>query len=812
MKHPLGIAALSYLAGLLAAGVYQPPLPWLFGVSLFVAAAAIIVSRLRSFLIWPLLLLTGWTNLALHRAVVSPNDLRTILDGSYEEVLVRGFLRETPEVHISERDDEETLRTLAQLKVTELRRGEEWQPATGRIVVFTPGVLGVNYYAGQRVEVSGIVSFPQRPIAEGLFDYRTYLSSQGIYFQLRNSSVNEWKLGEPHLTRRPIADRFLAWAQSTLARGLPQEDEPLRLLWAMTLGWRSGVTNGIYEPFMQSGTMHIFAISGLHIALIAGILVAVLRVVRVPRFACGAVVIPLIWFYTAATGWQPSAIRATIMMSIVVGGWALKRPGNLLNSLAAAALIILLWKPEQLSQAGFQLSFLVVLSIALIQPPLDRLRDRLMKTDPMRPVELLPRWQRWMRFLLRWSLIVVGTSLAAWLGSWPLTAHYFHLFSPVTLLANILIVPLSSLALASTLGSLACGGWFVWASELFNHSAWFWMWLMVEISRGAADLPGAFMYATSPTLVDFAIYYSLLFGVLSGKLLCPPNRKWLAATLVAVGLFYSWRWVNAQRSITITAVPLNGGSSVFFDGPGRKDDLLVDCGNSNSVQSVLMPLLHAEGVNRVQRLLLTHGDLRNVGGTELLLETAPAKKVVVSNVRFRSPAYRRILSDLHDQGEKLQIVNRGDSVSGWSVLHPESDDSFPQADDGAVVLLGEFYGTRVLLLSDLGKPGQNVLMERDGDLRADIVVSGLPEKSEPLSNALLDLIRPKVIIVMDSEFPATKRADAALRRRLELQHVPVIYTRNSGAVRITVSKDGWQIHTVEGQLMWSDKSTVIHRS
>src|ERR1700747_3102084 len=103
----------------------------------------------------------------------------------------------------------------------------------------------------------------------------------------------------------------------------------------MTLGWKTALTNEIYEPFMQSGTMHIFAISGLHIALITAILVALLRVLRVSRSWCGLVVIPLIWFYPAASGWQASAIRSTIMMTVIIGGWALCRPTDLLNSLAA---------------------------------------------------------------------------------------------------------------------------------------------------------------------------------------------------------------------------------------------------------------------------------------------------------------------------------------------------------------------------------------------------------------------------------------------------------------------------------------------
>ena len=141
-------------------------------------------------------------------------------------------------------------------------------------------------------------------------------------------STNDWQLRAPPLIKPPLTDRFLNWSQRTLALGLPAEDEPLRLLWAMTLGWRTAFTGDISEPFLRAGTMHLFAIDGLRIALISGMLVALLRVLQVSRAWCGVIAIPAIWFYTAATGWESSAIRASVMMTIVLGGWALKRPGD----------------------------------------------------------------------------------------------------------------------------------------------------------------------------------------------------------------------------------------------------------------------------------------------------------------------------------------------------------------------------------------------------------------------------------------------------------------------------------------------------
>ena len=230
-------------------------------------------------------------------------------------------------------------------------------------------------------------------------------------------------------------------------------------------------------------------------------------------------VIPLIWFYTAATGWQASAIRSTVMMTVVIAGWALTRPSNLINSLAAAGLIILIWDPTQLFQASFQLSFFVVLGLALIVPPLEKVRQKLLAPDPLLPPELRPRWKRWLDWPVRVVTASLATSLAAWLGSMPLIAYYFYMITPGSLLANLVIVPLSSLALMSSLGSLVCGSWFPLLTVLFNHSSWLWMELMIGLSQWFAALPGGYFNVRQPGAAEFVIYYLLLGGGPSGYFL-----------------------------------------------------------------------------------------------------------------------------------------------------------------------------------------------------------------------------------------------------------------------------------------------------
>ena len=798
IKRPFVPVALSYIAGVLVADWISFPVAALCVLTLDVALLALIWARHRSLLLLPLIFLAGAINLTLHTALLSPHDLRAIMETRSEFLTLRGALSETPYHRIYDQNSEPVHRSIAQINVHAIKlKNESWRPVCGVVAVSTAGILPDKFHAGQEVEVAGVLQPPRAPVAEGLFDYRTFLRRAGIFYQLKVDTLDDWKIVPP-ITVPTVSERFLGWAKNILSLGMPAEDEPLRLLWTMTLGWKSALNGAVAEPFMRSGTMHIFAISGLHIALIAGILVALLRVMRVPRSVCGLIVIPLIWFYTGVTGWQASAIRSTVMMSVVIAGWSLRRPSDLLNSLAVAGGIILLWEPQQIFQASFQLSFFVVLSLALFSPVLENIRRRWLQADLLLPDELRPRWQRWLRPPVFWMTAGFTTSLAAWLGSIPLIVFYFHLFTPVSLLANVIVVPLSSLALTSNLASLLVGGWWPGLAELFNHSAWFWMLLMVRVSEWSANLPGGCFQIGTPSALAFVIYYTALVAVMSGWLKQPRWRRWVCAGLGVMCLAWGYQWQQERQVTRLSILPLSGGSAIYFDAPGKVDDTLVDCGNESSVEFIVKPFLQARGANQIPRLVLTHGDVRSVGGAQYLSKSFSVQQTVSSSVRFRSPIYRQIVADLERQPDRWRQVNRGDMFGPWTVLHPQAKDNFPQADSAALVLAGTFHGVRVLLLSDLGRPGQEALLARGGDLRADIVMAGLPVEGEPLCEGLLDAIRPRVVVITDSELPATRRASVALRERLRQRKISMFYTEKSGAVTVELRPDGTAVRAMDG--------------
>jgi beta-lactamase superfamily II metal-dependent hydrolase len=339
------------------------------------------------------------------------------------------------------------------------------------------------------------------------------------------------------------------------------------------------------------------------------------------------------------------------------------------------------------------------------------------------------------------------------------------------------------------------------------------MWAMIRASELATQLPGAFFYVRSFTLVETLLWYGLLLGTLSGWLFAAKRRKWTLPALGLVAIAYGWARFQQSQLVTLTAIPLSGGSAVYCDFPGGRRDLLIDCGTTNAIEFVTKPFLRAQGVNRLPQLLLTHGDLRCIGGAEDVLREFRVQQVFASGVRQLSATYRRVMTNLNHTPDRLRVVQRGDAAGPFTVSHPAEGDRFKQADDNAVVLRGEIHGTRVLLLSDLGRPGQEKLMERETDLRADLVIAGQPAQGEAVCDALLDRMQPRVLVIVDSEFPAPERASPRLRARLadwaDRQHATVLYTRETGAVQIQLRRGSWTLRTMKGVTMRMTAQTNV---
>ena len=707
------------------------------------------------------LFFAGAARLSLSVEPWAPDDLRHLLPPTESLVSIEGILLESPveRAHVGSPSAKTNFSATARVWVDRLRLDEgAWQAAQGEIVVAARGVLGKDFRGGRRVAIDGLIHTPPDAAVPGGFDYRAYLNRNNVFFQLHSEAPRDWHLREPSpLSALSMTDRFQDWGRRTLMIGLTEEDEAVRLLWAMVLGWKGGISSEQSEPFMRSGTIHVFAISGLHIALIAGIFIGCGLVFGLPRWVAGLVAMPAVWAYTGLTGWQASAIRSAVMMSVVALGWAIRRPWNLINSLGTAALILLFWDPQQLFQAGFQLSFMVVFSLATLGPVFQDWIQARFTPEQLVPLAHPPLWRQWRDKAVRTLALDVSVAAAAWIGSLPWVVHYFHVFNPVSLVANLLVVPLSTIALSSSVASLACADRLPALTELFNHSSWFWMKAMVASSRYASTFPGGCWNAASPGWIGFIIYYSALLLLFARALMTRAQRQLTGATIASLVLFRCGSALYELDETHLTILPRRSGATLWVEASGGAPNWLVDPGDDRSVQMQTSPFLSAAGVNWLPRLAISQGVTAAMGGVESLEQRFPVRQRFIPDLSLRSGVWRRWRSNLQQHGLTCFAMQQGDHADSWVALYPADARTAPTAEDGPLVLKGWFSGVRVLWLPALSPSGQNALVNSEFDLSTDLLIAGTPTRGVVLSDPLLQRIHPKWGVLVDGGGPAARR-------------------------------------------------------
>ena len=608
---------------------------------------------------------------------------------------------------------------------------------------------------GDELKLFGIAEVIAPPRNPGEFDMRSYLARHDVRRMLFVRYTEDGALirhggGNPILR---LAQRSRAWMQNAICKGLENAPEVQIFLSGIVLGLRHQTPEDIEEPFQQTGTLHLFAVAGLHVGIVAALLWMLAMVARLSRKWAAALIIPLLLFYAAVTGLHVSSIRAAVMSSILLGGLFFERKVFVLNSLAAAAFFLLCWNTNELFSTGFQLSFAVVGAIILFADPFAEFLQRWTAPDPFLPRSLLRGPRRRMHAAFEWLCRGTGVSLAAWLGSLPLVLWYFYIVTPISLVANLIVVPIAFFILAIALLSLLSTPLLPGLAVIFNNANWLLVQLVMGIVQFLAHVPGGHFYVEHPLW---------------------PEKLVAKITVLDVGAG--------------AAVHLQTGSANW----------LLDCGNERTYQRVVREYLHWAGINRLSSLLLTHGDALHLGGTAQLLDDFPQIRVVDNAAPDHSGAHRNVQHLFRERGIKLNNLFAGDSFRlsrdvTAHVLFPPRNFSAPIADDQAYVIhLVVAPATWILFMSDSGIKTEQALLASGLNLQSDIIIKGQHHSGESGSDAFLDATRPRLIIATSRDFPGYERISDAWVENIRKRGIKLFRQDEAGAVTLSFRQDSWE--------------------
>ncbi len=744
-------------------------------------------ARLLALLLLPIFFLAGY-NLAWPQLTPpsSPTHLYNLLAShkagepaamANHDVVLTGVVQELP------RQSGDRYRLV--LAADELHRPGEKIPAHGLIQLTLNGRPNSQLQPGDSL-IARARAGPVRSFAvPGAFDYQKFLAHRGIH-------VSGWVASPIQLAhlREPATESIghrLTYLPERLRHGAGQlldrylaEEKNLPVLRALLIGDRSGIEADTMEAFKAGGAMHLLAISGMHLGLIALLSIAALewllkrspnlmQTIYVRKAALLLALFPIIG-YALITGLQPPAMRALIMTLVFIAAVLCNRQWCNLNNLALAALIILVLEPPALFGASFQLSFAATAGIIMLAPALH---------SQYQAATTLPRR------LIFWIMTSLLVSTVATLVTAPLAMHHFHrvsLLSPLTtLLATPLLffwtlpLALSGLLLAaiSELPALTATAGVLLTAAVRGLDA------TVALTTRLAELPYSFFYLSPPSMAEF-FCWGVLFAALAlirRHMIFPATAAVMVLLLLLLPVHKQWQRLQEDHS-RVSFIEVGHGNATVVELPGNRT-VLVDGGgpgtlSTNVGEQLIAPFLRRQRIRNLEAVVISHPHADHYNGIGFLLRHFQPQTLWING---RSQAAAADYQNLLDLAEELDITVEVPDKSGeLLVTAPKNDNGdrvvrlknfadfhlrapadfnppLPDPVNDQSLVIGYRHGNFSFLLpGDIGMDQERRLIEQYGDnFRHQVLAASHHGRWTSMAPEFISATDPDYIVVSDNE-------------------------------------------------------------
>ena len=722
--------------------------------------------------------------------------------------------------------------TILTLRVTQLRNGLQWEPATGRISVSMVGKLPDVYY-GDQLRLVGKLSPPNPPQNPGDYDQSATQRQQRVLAILRvddAGSVTKLKSGGFSIGRQ--LERLRLSAKANITQYMKPEHASFAS--AMILGVRDEINPELSQMLLESGVSHIIAISGLHVGLVALGFVILLRIMGLRRKAFAIVLALMILCYLCITDMRPSAIRATLLVFVACISIFRGQRRLQINAFAATGIVVLAINPSSLFQIGTQLSFLATSVFLWFNQNFDVFgwfgkwfdpnklhgisteEDKELAIDEITAREMLLIERQWFRMI--WGSVfrfcrnmingLFGTLLIStviWLVVTPLIASQMHLFSPVAILINPLLwVPLM-LALLSGFGVMIAGWFCPPLAALFGVFAdWSYAFLTNMIAWFHAMPAGYFWVPGFRNWWLIGFYTPFVIMGLFPQLR-PKKFRWLFITvicwlLVAFAAYYIRQWDDWRNDrMTVRVLSVGHGLCVHIKTPDGRS-ILYDVGSLSSPYksaNIAANSLWDVGHRKIGAVIISHPDSDHYNGLSLLLEKFPAETVYVTPYMFRKEGIA--ITSTHEAITSRDIpiitIGAGDTIEqpgfpAMRFLHPPISDTSQLSDESdsnanSLVLLIEHRGHRVLLPGDV-ESERTLEFLREPPVHVDLMLSPHHGSIKKTADELVAWASPDYVVISGGLFTYNPES----KTHFEQSGCTVFETLKSGMVEFVIDRNG----------------------
>jgi len=686
------------------------------------------------------------------------------------------------------------------------------------IWVETQGLCKVVIYKSQRIYaygdnliLFGSLRFPSKAANPGEFDYSAYLKQQKIYAVLKIDLDKDVVISQIKEKLLPL--RLLKAKIFTLRKNINQHihhylpAKEATLLSAMMLGLRSELPFETKDIFVKTGTTHILAISGLHLAIIAYILFFVFGLLRIRYNLRAFFVIVIILCYAMLCGGRTPVVRAAIMITTFLLAYMLNREIDVYNILSLAGMLILLANPMQIFSAGFILSFVCVFSIIYLTPKIEKfcLQNKVGK---------LPMPRRKMKFfqqsLSLYLIKALSVSLAAYIGIAPVIACYFNIISPVTIIANLFIVPLTGLLICVGLTFIVFGLLFSFLAPIFGAATWLVAFLLEGLIFYLSKIPFAYFYIPNLPVLSVVGYYILIILAINRKIFRLSKG---VICIIILGCINFCIWMSllkgAPEQLKVTFLHVGHGDAAFIQFPNGRT-MVVDTGaktaHTDKGKDVVLPYIWHEGKRAIDCMVITHGDADHFGGAYSIIDKAKISFFLYNGRYEGEEGYARLMDLVKKSGSiKTIALKEGDRIEGFGdvqilVLHPSEEfvtDRSVSRNNSSIVLKLIYKNVSFLLCADILEKGIKNIMPYKKLLNSNIIK--VPHHGSDTgrytAEQFYNFVDPDIAIITASRNDPYGCPAESTVSLLSEQGATVYTTYETGAIIITTDGEDYNVTT-----------------
>jgi len=696
------------------------------------------------------------------------------------------------------------------VQVTAIRTQQGWISAGGvlRVRVRRPSRSIVR---GEQLEMLGMLSRYQGPRNPGELDWRRYNRFQDRLCRL---TVDNGEVLRPlNPTTTPLPPGLITKFREHFSTVLSNEDfsaQSSSLLKAMVLGERDATFSRLNEAFQRTGLFHFLCVSGLHLGILAGFVWFISLIVKLPRRASALLVMAVVIAYALLVPGRAPIIRATVVVCLLCLAEISGRHARRLHTLALAALVILLWRPAELFNIGFQLSFIIVAALILLCPRLVRilLGGRVSAwtiepgTHPRPRVEQIGRW------LWLWFIRLSSTCLIAWFVSAPLVVYYFGWFNPWAPVYSVIMAPFAIVTIVSGYITAVLGSVFpLLANSLQTASLSLADWFF-QAATVLAKIPGIIQHLPAPPVMLIVAFYVLLILVAVWPRLqqryqfAVPGRAWTIVPFVALLAAYLWCAgpIRPADTLAFHLLAVGNGQASILELPNGAA-IAYDAGNMSGADlsfRTIIPFLRTRHLRRLDAMIISHPNWDHYSAADELIKATDIPTLMVSSY-FKDNPQRKHLSELFRANPDSAIVGQSARLANTGAAHveilwPPHDTALVQnltSNDSSLVTRITYAGRRILLTGDISSTGQGLLLAGGADLQADVLVWPHHGAIVNTTEAFFEAVNPRILLVSCD----AKRAQNI--RRLDTSHLldgrQCYTTAQSGALTVLLDRGGVEV-------------------